>query len=114
MNGFLLDENLPRNLTFTPSQPVIHSGSLGISPSDAMLWKHALENRLVIISKDADFSDRIMISEPPPWVIHLRFGNLRRNDFHALLARAWAQIEDLLPTHKLICVYRDRIESFRE
>ena len=35
-------------------------------------------------------------------------------DFHSLLAKMWPQIEALLPTHKLICVYRDRIESFRD
>jgi predicted nuclease of predicted toxin-antitoxin system len=41
----------------------------------------------------------------------LRFGNLRRRDFHQLLAKVWPQIEGLLPAHKLICVYHDRIES---
>jgi hypothetical protein len=31
---------------------------------------------LVIVSKDADFSNRIITSAPPPWVAHLRFGKL--------------------------------------
>jgi predicted nuclease of predicted toxin-antitoxin system len=55
-----------------------------------------------------------MISTPPPWIVHLRFGNLRRKDFHALLAKMWPRIEALLPAHKLICVYKDRIEAFRD
>jgi len=66
---------------------------------------------LVIVSKDADFSDRIIIHSPPPWVVHLRFGNLRKKDFHALLARLWSQIETLLKFHKLVNVYADRIEG---
>ena len=59
------------------------------------------------------FSDRILVSQPPPWVVHLRIGNLRRADFHAFLARVWPQIEALLPAHKLVNVYLDRIEAVR-
>jgi predicted nuclease of predicted toxin-antitoxin system len=66
---------------------------------------------LVIVSKDADFSDRIIASSPPPRIVHLRFGNLRRNEFHALLARVWPQVESLLKTRKLVNVYADRIEA---
>ena len=94
--------------------PVTHSSALGASPSDSMLWDHARGHNLAIVTKDADFSDRIMLADPPPWIVHLRFGNLRRIDFHDLIAKMWPHIEALLPSHKLICVYRDRIESFRD
>lgn len=112
MNGFLFDENLPRRLTFTPSLPVTWSTALGASPSDTALWDHARDHGLAIVSKDADFSDRIMMADPPPWVVHLRFGNLRRHAFHALMAKTWPDVERLLATHKLVCVYADRIEAF--
>lgn len=112
VSGFLFDENLPRNNLFTPSKPVTHSASLGINPSDEVLWDYARRHCMVIVTKDADFSNRIMMSQAPPWIVHLRFGNLRRRDFHALLAKVWPQIEALLPGSKLICVYHDRIESF--
>ena len=68
---------------------------------------------LAIVTKDTDFSDRILLSQPPPWVVHLRIGNLRRTDFHAFLTRVWPQIEALLPAHKLVNVYLDRIEAVR-
>ena len=73
----------------------------------------ARDNDLVIVSKDTDFSHRIMLASPPPWVLHLRFGNLRRHDFHALFARRWPRIETLLPEHKLLNVHADRIEAVR-
>lgn len=114
MNGFLFDENLPHRLTFKPSLPVVHSTSLGERPSDTTIWNYAREHSLVIVSKDADFSDRIMLASPPPWIIHFRFGNLRRNEYHLLLAKMWPLVEALLPTNKLICVYADRIESFAD
>ena len=111
MKGFLFDENLPRRIRFTPSQPVTHVETLGASPEDSSVWKFARQGELVIVTKDADFSDRILPSQPPPWVVHLRIGNTRRADFHAFLARIWPQVETLLPAHKLVNVYADRIEA---
>jgi predicted nuclease of predicted toxin-antitoxin system len=111
MKGFLFDENLPARLRFSPKLPVVSASSLGARPSDSQIWEYARRNELVIVSKDADFSDRIITHSPPPWVVHLRFGNLRRNEFHALLARVWPQIETLLKTHKLVNVYSDRLEG---
>ena len=111
MKGILFDENLPRNITFSTSLPLTHASDLGVSLSDSALWRHARDNELTIVSKDADFSHRIMLASPPPWVVHLRFGNLRRGAFHALLARMWPNIDALLPGHKLINVYADRIEA---
>jgi predicted nuclease of predicted toxin-antitoxin system len=114
LNGFLLDENLPLRMTFAPSLRVIHARELGPAISDSSLWRQAEQQGWVIVSKDADFSHRIMVQSPPPWVVHLRFGNLRRKDFHAALAKLWPAIEGLLPEHKLVNVYLDRIEAVKD
>ena len=111
MKGFLLDENLPGHLRFTPSLPVVHVAALGNSAPDSFLWDWAKEHKFVIVTKDADFSHRILLSLPPPWVVPLRFGNLGRQAFHELLAKVWPRIEDLLPGHKLIDVPADRLEA---
>ncbi len=114
MNGFLFDENVPMPLRFVPSLPVIHATALGPSPSDQELWTYATQSALAIVSKDTDFAERVMHAAPPPWVVHLRFGNLRRAAFETLLATAWPRVESLLPVHKLIRVFADRIESVRD
>jgi predicted nuclease of predicted toxin-antitoxin system len=111
MTGFLLDGNLPARLRFSPGLPLVPLSSVGQNPTDSQIWDFAKKRDLVIVSKDADFSDRIIANSPPPRVVHLRFGNLRRNDFHALLARVWPQVETLLETHKLVNVYADRLEG---
>lgn len=111
MKGFLLDENLPVRLQFSPGLSVIPYSKAGKNPTDSQIWEFARQNELVIVSKDADFSQRILMQPPPPWVVHLRFGNLRRKEFHALLARVWPQIESLLKSHKLVNVYADRLEG---
>jgi len=111
MKGFLFDENLPQRIQFSTSLSVVPISELGSSPTDSELWEFARKRELVIVSKDADFYDRIIVQRPPPWVVHLRFGNLRKKDFHALLNRVWPKVEALLKTHKLVNVYRDRLEG---
>jgi hypothetical protein len=39
------------------------------------------------------------------------YGKLRGNEYHALLACRWRQIESLLKTNKLVNVYIDRLEG---
>ncbi|QEI41376.1 hypothetical protein BMF77_01961 [Dolichospermum sp. UHCC 0315A] len=113
MNGFLFDENLPTKIQFTPSLPIIHVSILGDSPSDTQIWEYAKEKELVIVTKDADFSDRLMVDLFPPKIVHLRFGNMRKREFHLFLAQVWPEIEMLVIDHKLINVYLDQIEAFR-
>jgi len=111
VKGFLFNENLPINIQFLPSLPLEHVTDLGKSPSDTEIWEYAQADDLVIVTKDADFSDRIIVSSPPPRVVHLRFGNMRKKNFHAFLKSVWPQIERLIQTHKLVNVYRHSIES---
>lgn len=94
--------------TKAPNCPVIARRG---SPSDSQIWDFARKHDLVIVSKDTDFSDRIITNTPPPREVHLRLGNLRRNEYHRLLARRWPQIESLLKTNKLVNVYIDRLEG---
>ena len=111
MKGYLFDENLPIRLTFTPSLPVFSVSQVGASPTDSEVWAYARQRHLVIVTKDADFADHNIARLPPPWVVHLKFGNLRRREYHVLLARAWPRIEELLQTHKLLNVHADCVEA---
>ncbi len=111
MKGFLLDRNVPARLTFKPGLPVVAVTVIGENPTDSELWDYARKASLVIVSKDSDFSDRMILHTPPPWVVHLRFGNLRLREYHARLERAWPSIQVLLKTHKLVNVYADRVEG---
>jgi predicted nuclease of predicted toxin-antitoxin system len=57
---------------------------IGETWTDTQIWQYAREQDLIIVSKDTDFSDRVMVSNPPPRVVHIRFGNMRMRDFHTL------------------------------
>ena len=67
----------------------LHVYDLGDEMPDAAIWQYAKEHDLIIVSKDADFSDWIMLSEPPPRLIHLRIGNMRMRDLFVFLQRVW-------------------------
>ena len=111
MKGYLFDGNVPSQLRFSPKLPIVPLSKVGRNPSDSQIWEFARKHDLVIVSKDADFSDRIITKSPPPRVVHLRFGNFSRDEYHTFLARHWPQIEKLLKSHKLVNVYADRLEG---
>lgn len=77
MNGVLFDENLPVKIQFTPSLPITHVSELSESLTDTQIWQYAKKNGLVIVTKDVDFSDRLMLDLVPPKVVHLRIGNIK-------------------------------------
>jgi predicted nuclease of predicted toxin-antitoxin system len=113
MRGFLFDENLPRVPSLQAGLPVTHALDLGSRPTDSRLWAHAQQNDLAIVTKDADFSQGIVLGVPPPRVVHLRVGNMRGREFAVWLNRIWPQIESAIAGHKLLNVYRDRIEAVK-
>ena len=113
MAGFLIDANLPYRFVLWQGSEYRHVVNLDDTWRDSEIWEYAKTEGLTIVTKDADFSARAMVSEPPPRVIHLRIGNLRMRDFHELLQRIWPQVLVLRPSHRLLTVYADRIEGVR-
>lgn len=95
------------------SLPFTHVAQLSRGMKVGEIWELARLQELVIVTKDTDFSNRIMLNTPPPWAVHLRFGNMRRSEYHAFLARIWTRIEALLPHIKLVNVYLDQIEAIK-
>lgn len=111
MKGFLVDENLPASLRLPGEFPTIHATAISPSPSDTQIWLYGRERQLVIVTKDADFSHRMLASDSPPWVVHVRLGNVRLQAFIQQVTQAWPTVLSLLPKHKLIIMLPDRIEA---
>ena len=111
MPKYLIDVNLPYRFSLWNSEDFIHQTNIDDEWTDEQIWEYAKVNSLTIITKDADFSNRIIFHEPPPKVIHIRLGNMKMRDFHTALTTIWDDIIDLSETHKLVNVFRDRIEA---
>jgi len=110
---YLIDVNLPTMFSLWNSPQFVHVRDIDDEWDDSRIWDHARENNLTIITKDADFSNRILFAEPPPSVIHLRFGNLRFREFFQVMSAQWDDIISMSAKCKLVNVFTDSIQGVR-
>lgn len=113
MARFLVDVNLPYYFSLWNDDDYIHQMDIDDTWTDQQIWEYAREENLVIVTKDTDFYNSILISEPPPKVIHLKIGNMRLKEMHEFLNRIWPEVLELVETCKLVSVYSDRIEGVK-
>jgi predicted nuclease of predicted toxin-antitoxin system len=113
MPTFLIDENLPKvKIPLWNSADFIHSRDLGISLQDIDIWNYAKENNMVIVSRDSDFYNRIVASEPPPKVIFFKDFNLRLEKLKVFVQANWSDVISLLDSNKLVYVFEDQIVGY--
>ncbi len=111
MKRFLIDANLPRGIAVWQSEKFWFVVDIDAEWSDSDIWEYARKNDHTIVTKDADFSNRILVSRPPPRIIHIRVGNMRLLEFEKFINANWKAIKAASANHKLVNVYLDRIES---
>lgn len=109
--AYLIDANLPYYFSLWHNEQYVHQLDLRNDAEDYEIWEYARSRNLTIITKDADFSDRILLSTPPPRVIHLRIGNVAMREFHKIIGAIWNDVLTLSQVHKLVIVFKDRIET---
>lgn len=108
---FLNDANPPYRWDVWQGSDFLHVYDLGDSLSDRAIWQYAEQHDLVILTKDSDFSDWILFSQPPPRVVHFRIGNMRLGKFKEFVDKHWGEIAARIADHRLVIVFSDRIES---
>jgi predicted nuclease of predicted toxin-antitoxin system len=111
MPRFLIDVNLPYYFSLWHGEDFIHQRDIDDEWTDEEIWDYASEHNLIIVTKDADFSHRIIFHTPPPKIIHIRFGNMRMREFHETLSKHWPEALNLIEGNKLVSIYRDRVEA---
>lgn len=110
MNKYLIDVNLPYRYRLWHKKNSLHVRDLDDTLPDSEIWQYAIDNDYIIVTKDTDFSDRILLMAPPPRVVHIKFGNMKLKDFYDKMNSVWWQIDELTCSYKLIRVFSDRIE----
>lgn len=113
MAKYLIDANLPYYFKLWDNPDFLHLKDIDDTLSDEHIWNFAKENKLIIITKDADFSLKVLRKGTPPKVIHIKFGNLRMREFHSLILKNWKNIDEKIENFNLINVYIDRIEFIK-
>lgn len=110
MLKFLIDVNLPLHLSIWNSQEFCHQKDINDEWKDSQIWQYAKDHNLTIITKDIDFSNKILSRNPPPKVIHIRYDNMKMKPFYENISVVWEQIIEMNSNHKLVNVFIDRIE----
>ncbi|MEM8897664.1 MAG: DUF5615 family PIN-like protein, partial [Bacteroidota bacterium] len=108
-----VDVNLPKYFNLWSSEEYIHQSDIDSQWKDKQIWAYAKEHHLTIISKDSDFSNRIIISLPPPKVIHIKIGNVSMNEFYNIIYHCWEEVLLQNKDYKLVNVYKDRLELIK-
>jgi len=79
---FLVDAQLPpalARLLTEHGHTAEHVADVGlISAPDSQIWRYAIEQEAVLITKDEDFPDQVPLGGPAPVVIWVRVGNTTR------------------------------------
>lgn len=110
MAKYLVDVTLPRYFSLWSSAEYEHVVDIDDELKDSQIWLYAGGHNLTIVTKDADFSDLVLLNDPPPRIIHIKLGNMRMREFHEKISRIWSEVCVLSDMYKLVRVYLDRIE----
>ncbi len=111
MPKYLIDANLPYRFSVWNTPDYIHQKDIDDQWTDEQIWQYAKNENLTIVTKDADFLNKMILSEPPPRIIHIRFGNMRMNMFFTFVKNIWDNVTQLSTENKIVSVYKDRIET---
>jgi predicted nuclease of predicted toxin-antitoxin system len=104
----LIDENLSPHLARMLAD--VYPGSMHLedcglsSSSDDEIWNFALENQFAIVTKDSDFSSRIVLAESAPKIIWLRIGNCTTMRAGMILRNYSERIYEFLNSGKGRCM----------
>ncbi len=111
MNKYIIDANLPYYFSLWNDEAYEHVIDIDPNMKDSEIWKYAKDNNLTIVTKDADFSDLVLLNNPPPRVIHIKLGNMKMKAFHDAIDSIWDKVLTMSKEYKLVRVYKDNIEG---
>src|SRR4051812_32888174 len=93
----LFDENLSHKLVrlladlFPDS---VHVRDVGLKAADdPVVWEYAMNNDLMIVSKDSDMHQRSFVFGYPPKVVWVRLGNCSTSEVERVLRRHFDSIK---------------------
>lgn len=109
MPVYLIDVNLPYYFSLWKTDEFVYVKDIDDELTDSEIWNYALEKNLIIVTKDTDFFDRVMVSKRHPKVIHVCFGNMLMKDFSLAMEKIWLQITSLNNQFEVIKLYKDKI-----
>ena len=106
---FLVDVNLPKYFHYFNNDSFIFVADLNPRWTDQEIWNYALENNLVILTKDTDFYNRYIVSEKSPKIVYFQIGNHTLQELHLYFKANWEYIIEALSNSNLIIATDQKI-----
>ena len=107
--SFLVDVNLPKRFDFFNNENFTHVVDINPRMSDDEIWKYAIENNKIILTKDTDFYSRAISSSIAPKVIWFQLGNMTLKKLHQYFKLNWEIVLSHLTEGKLIIAQKEQI-----
>jgi predicted nuclease of predicted toxin-antitoxin system len=79
---------------------------------DKAIWDYALENNLVILTRDSDYFHWIIQSKTAPKVVYFKLQQQGRKDLEIYFSLHWRQICELIELHNMVIATVDTLEVF--
>ena len=111
MITYVIDENM-LFMPFWDRETFVHVTDIPSVKSDTDIWDYAFQNKLIIITRDADFYYRHLSSKSHPKIVWIKTGNLKKRIFIQFIENAWNEIEEMLIYSSFVIVNEDKIEGF--
>lgn len=113
MGIFIVDANLLFDVPVWRDDRFQFVLKINASWEDDEIWNYAKEHELIIVTKDKDFILKQAFAGVPPKVVHIKFGNLKLNDFINRIQMVWNEVEELIQTHSTVNIYLTYLEAIK-
>jgi predicted nuclease of predicted toxin-antitoxin system len=107
---YIVDVNLPKSFFSINAISCIFVKDVSDEMPDNEIWKLALANDYIILSRDKDFYYRAMQSALFPKIVLFRLGNCRGNELFEYFSRNLVIIERHLLNHRLLVLWPNEIQ----
>ena len=111
MNNYLVDVNLPKYFRFFNRPNFQFVSDIDLRLSDTDIWQYAIENHLIILTKDTDFYHRSLAANQKPKIVFFKLGNTTLSQLNQYFEQNWLIIEEALSKHDLIIALPNRIDA---
>ncbi|MCU0389377.1 MAG: DUF5615 family PIN-like protein [Chitinophagaceae bacterium] len=107
---FLVDANIPIGIPELSDNQFLYVYNWNENASDSEIWNYALENDLIIITRDSDFYYRYITSKHFPKVIFLQLQQLSKQGIKDFFSKNWIEISLLIEKADMLIVDLERIQ----
>jgi predicted nuclease of predicted toxin-antitoxin system len=109
---FLVDANLPRKFTWFNTSDFSFAHDWGEAYPDKAIWDYALQNNMVILTRDSDYFYWIIQSKIAPKVVYFKLQQQGRKELEIYFLPHWRKICHLIESHKKAIGSVDTLKVF--